>query len=85
MLGINLYSQENLLKYIGGLHSYLRHTILLFNSTNLDEVWFHATHLEARGKLSADEKSDSFLEYEGKGKGEFNGRGNKNGSIKIEK
>ena len=34
-------------------------------------------HLEEREKHSGDEKSDSFLEYEGKGK--------KNSSIKIEK
>jgi hypothetical protein len=31
-------SQETLLKYIGSLHSYLRHTILIFNPSNLDEV-----------------------------------------------
>ena len=68
ILGINLYSQETLLKYIGGLHSYLRHTILMFNPTNLDEVCVQATHLEARGKKNIDEKSDS----EGKGKGNFN-------------
>ena len=34
---------------------------------------------------SLDEKSDSFLEYEGKGKGKFNGRGKRNTSIKKEK
>jgi hypothetical protein len=38
ILGIDLYSQETLLKYIGGFHSYLRHTILMFNPANLDEV-----------------------------------------------
>jgi hypothetical protein len=38
ILGIYLSYQENLLKYIGGLHSYLRHTILMLNRTNLDEV-----------------------------------------------
>ena len=68
-----------------GLHSYLRHTILTFNPTNLDKVCVQAIHLEARGKHSADEKSDSFLEYEGKGKGKFNGKGKKIGSIRIEK
>jgi hypothetical protein len=36
--GIPLYTQETLLKYIGGLHSYLRHTIPMLNPTNLDEV-----------------------------------------------
>ena len=55
----------------------------MFNTTKLDEVFIQTTHLEERGKHSADEKSDSFLEYEGKGKGKFNGRGKKNISIKI--
>jgi hypothetical protein len=38
VLGVDLSSQETLLKYIGALHSYLRHTILMFNPSNLDEV-----------------------------------------------
>jgi len=50
LLGVDLQTQETLLKYIGGLHSYLRHTILMFNPTSLDEVCVQATHLEARGK-----------------------------------
>eukprot|EP00253_Pinus_taeda_P019565 PITA_19565 len=50
MLGISLDSPETLLKYIGGLHSYMRHTILMFNPTIIDEVSVQATHLEARGK-----------------------------------
>ena len=50
MLGISLDSPETLLKYIGGLHSYMRHTILMFNPTSIDEVSVQATHLEARGK-----------------------------------
>jgi len=37
-LNISLDSPEALLKYIGGLHSYLRHTILMFNTTSLDDV-----------------------------------------------
>ena len=37
-LGISLDSPEPLLKYIGGLHSYLKHTILMFNPTSLDDV-----------------------------------------------
>eukprot|EP00253_Pinus_taeda_P011874 PITA_11874 len=50
VLGISLDSPETLLKYIGGLHSYMRHTILMFNPTSLDEVSVQATHLGARGK-----------------------------------
>ena len=49
-LGISLDSPETLLKYIGGLHNYMRHTILMFNPTSIDEVYVQATHQEARGK-----------------------------------
>eukprot|EP00253_Pinus_taeda_P005189 PITA_05189 len=37
MLGISLDSPETLLKYIGGLHNYMRHIILMFNPTSIDE------------------------------------------------
>ena len=50
LLGVDLHSQNTFLKYIGGLHTYLGHTILMFNPTSLDEVCVQATHLEARGK-----------------------------------
>ena len=49
-LGIPLYTQETLLKYIGGLHSYLCHMIFMFNPTNLDEVCIYETHIETKGK-----------------------------------
>jgi hypothetical protein len=49
-LNIPLDSYETLMKYIGALHSYIRHTLLLFNPTSLDEVCVQATHLENRGK-----------------------------------
>lgn len=50
ILGISLDSPQILFKYIGGLCSYMRHTILMFNPTSIDEVSVQATHLEARGK-----------------------------------
>ena len=50
ILRISLDSPNTLLKYIGGLHSYMRHTILMFNPTSIDEVSVQAKHLEARGK-----------------------------------
>jgi hypothetical protein len=37
-LSIPLDSYENLMKYIGALHSYIRHTLLLFNPTGIDKV-----------------------------------------------
>ncbi len=48
VLGVPLYTQETLLKYIGGLHSHLRHSILMFNPSNLDEVCVQATHIESK-------------------------------------
>lgn len=45
-LGIPLYTQETLLKYIGGLHSHLKHTIFMFSRFNFDEVHVQATHIE---------------------------------------
>jgi hypothetical protein len=49
-LNIPLDSYETLMKYIGALHSYIHHTLFLFNPTGLDEVCVQATHLENRGK-----------------------------------
>jgi hypothetical protein len=49
-LNIPLDSYETLMKYIGALHSYILHTLLLFNPTSLDEVCVQATHLEKMGK-----------------------------------
>jgi hypothetical protein len=56
-LGIPLYMHEIFLKYIGGMHSYLRHTILMFIHTNIDKVSIQATHLEAtKGKHASEDK-----------------------------
>ena len=74
VLGIPLYTQETLLKYIGGLHGYLKHTILMFNPNNLDEVCVQATHIESKGKNTVEKyskkpsKSDG-NKFKGKGKG----------------
>jgi hypothetical protein len=64
-LNIPLYSQETLLKYIGALHSYIRHTILLFNPTNLDEVCVQAMHLESREKDVNDDSSMEHVQQKG--------------------
>jgi hypothetical protein len=37
-LGIPFHTPKTLLKYIGGMHSYLRPTILMFNPTNIDKM-----------------------------------------------
>ena len=69
-MGIPLYTQETLLKSIQGLHSYLHHTILLLNHTNLDEVCVQETHIEMKGKSVHDVPSaESIQAKEGKEKG----------------
>ena len=84
ILGIDLSSQDTLLKYIGGLHNYLRHTILIFNPTKLNEVCVQATHLEARGKNVFEETSEKPFKSGDKGKGKFKGKDKKNASTKKE-
>jgi hypothetical protein len=84
ILGIDLSSQETLLKYIGGLHRYLRHTIIIFNPTSLDEVFVQETHLEERGRNELQEgNTKPFVKGE-KGKMKFKGNGRKNASVKKE-
>jgi hypothetical protein len=87
LLGIPLDTQETLLKYIGGLHSYLRHTILMFNPTSLDEVCVQATHLESRGKNVNVDFVKPFKPTEGKfkGKGKEKFKGKKTNTVKKEK
>jgi hypothetical protein len=84
VLGVDLSSQETLLKYIGALHSYLRHTILMFNPSNLDEVCVQATHLEARGRNETHEGNKKPFSHGDKGKRKFKGNGKKNASVKKE-
>ena len=71
ILGISMYIQKYILKFIGGLHSYLRHAILMFNPTNLNEVCVQATHIESKGKSADDNFSsvESNQSKEGKEKG----------------
>jgi hypothetical protein len=47
MLDIPLHTQENLMKYIGGLHAHIRNIIFMFGPTNLDEVSVQETYIEA--------------------------------------
>ena len=83
-MGVDLSSQVTLLKYIASLHSYLRHTILMFNPKNLDEVCVQETHLGARGESVPQEGNKNPFKGGDKGKGKFKGKGKKNSSIKKE-
>ena len=72
-----------MLKYIEDFHSYLRHTILIFNPTNHDEVCVQATHLETRGKNLQEEGNKKPFQSGEKGK-KYKGKQKKNASIKKE-
>lgn len=50
VLGISLDTGETLLKYIDSLHSYLQHTLLMFNPNDFDEVCVQAIHIESGGR-----------------------------------
>ena len=56
-MGITLDSPEVVTKYIGSLHSYIRHSLLLFEPTTIDSASVNAIHLENRGK---NERYDHF-------------------------
>ncbi|XP_057844927.2 uncharacterized protein LOC131054430 [Cryptomeria japonica] len=82
-LNVPLYTQDMLLKYIGGLHSYLRHSILVLNPNNLDEVGVQATHLESRGKGSFIDKFDK-NPSKSENKSQNKGKGKKTAIVKKE-
>ena len=84
---ISLDPPETLLKYIGGLHSYLRHTILMFNPTSLDDVSVQETHLEARGKNVTQDvgKSSKPIESKNKRKKKLKWKEKKTNSVKKDK
>jgi len=54
-LGIAFDSPEVVTKYIGSLHSYLRHSLLLFEPTTIDSASVKAIHLENKGKNERDD------------------------------
>ncbi len=56
-LGIALDTPEVVTKYIGSLHSYLRHSLLLFEPTKIDSANVKAIHLENRGTHGQDDHS----------------------------
>jgi hypothetical protein len=65
-LGIPLYTQETLLKYISGLHSYLKHTILMLNPSNFDEVCVQAIHVESsKGNVGDSVSTDTWQRKDG--------------------
>ena len=68
-LGIPLYMQETLLKYIGGMHFYLKHTILMFSPSKFDEVFVQETHIEVGGGNTSFNSKKEFVPPKGHKKG----------------
>jgi hypothetical protein len=68
MLNIPLHTQENLMKYIGGLPAHIHNTVFMFGPTNIDEVFVQATYIEAV-KTGVGVSGESSSKKEGKGKG----------------
>jgi hypothetical protein len=71
MLDIPLHTQETLMKYIGGLPTHIRNIVFMFGPTNLDEVFFQETYIEA-GKTGVGVSGESSSKKEGKRK--WNGK-----------
>lgn len=70
-LGISIDSIENVTKHIGALHSYIRHSLLLFEPTSIDVDNVKAIHLEIRGRNDRDDQAKNlpFKPHNGKFKG----------------
>lgn len=54
-LNVPLENFETLMRYIGSLHSFLRHSLLLFEPKSLDEASVKVVHLESREKHGQDD------------------------------
>ena len=46
-LGISLDSPKIITKYVGALHSYIKHSLLLFEPNMIDAAGVKAIHLES--------------------------------------
>ena len=56
-MGIALDTPKVVTKYIGSLHSYIRHSLLLFEPTTIDTASVKAIHIENRGKNEREDQS----------------------------
>ena len=85
-LGIALDTPEVVTKYIGSLHSYIRHSLLLFEPTTIDSANVKAIHIENRGKNEKDDHSRKppFKPPNGKPKAKWKGKEKKMASTKKE-
>ena len=75
-LGITLDTPKVVTKYIGSLHSYIRHSLLLFEPTTIDSASMKAIHIENWGKNERDDQSKKlpFKPPNGKSKMKWKGK-----------
>ena len=85
-LAISLHSPETVTKYISALHSYIKHSLLLFQPTTIDVVSVKAIHLESKGKNDKEyhPNKSSFKPHNGKFKGKGKGKDKKETRTKKE-
>ena len=84
-----LNTRETLLKYIGSLHSYLRHIFHKFNPIDFDVVCVQDIHIESGGRpFHSNFSKKPFKQYETKDikmvKGKGRGKGKKTATVKKE-
>ena len=86
-LGISLDSPEVVTKYIESLHSYIRHSLLMFEPTTIDLASVQAIHLENKGRNDKYDhsKKPPFKPSNGKFKGKGKGKEKKMKSTKKDK
>jgi hypothetical protein len=73
--------QETLMKYIGGLPTYICNIVFIFRPTNINEVFVQATYIES-GKTGVGVSWESSSKKDGKGKG--NGKKENSSRMKEE-
>lgn len=83
-LGIALDTPEVVTKYISSLHSYIRHSLLLFEPITIDVASVKAIHIENRGKNERDDHSRKplFKPPNGKSKVKWKGKEKKTKATK---
>jgi hypothetical protein len=82
MLDVPLTTQENLMKYIGGLHVYIPNIVFMFGPNNIDVVYVQEMYIEV-GKIGCSVLEESSSKKDDKGKG--NGKKSNSAIVKEEK
>ena len=83
-LGNTLDTLEVVTKYIGLLHSYIRHSLLLFEPNTIDSASIKVIHIANKGKNERDDHSikPPFKPPNGKYKAKWKGKENKTATTK---